>query len=451
MNNKEAALRNFIMPKERTTILTPLVINTIFSLTFFIYEDFLIRMLYGYFILACFVVWYFAGHLETITFSKDKMTALILAAVISVFSLMPNARIEQGVIYLMLSVDVAMIFVVLADPGENDVKMAFTLFKAAAVLVSVYTIAVFLVPDIYYSGTRYIISAKSASRADLLLRDGYGIVIGGNIVLGDYISFIGFVISLSSILTGLAKKREVWKEAAVCAVCLVSILAVNRKSELLMTLVVAVILFTQKISFRNARARKKARVILLGVAAAFALFIGVLAAQGRLSRYVFFVTRLFTNIAGETDLDVSSGRLDYWKIAIDMFKARPVLGEGWGRCADHMTDAYNVYLDHQMNNVHNNYLQLLAETGIVGFVLVLTPMIILLVRTYKKARRLRIAGMTASVAGVAVLTSLAFQTYGFLLSFIDPIWFKQIFWSLLASLLMMGNIKTGSSSGAETA
>ena len=71
--------------------------------------------------------------------------------------------------------------------------------------------------------------------------------------------------------------------------------------------------------------------------------------------------------------------------------------------------------------------------------LVLLPMIVLFVRTYKKARRNRAQGKTATVQGVATLTSLSFQLFSFLLSAIDQNWYKMVYWSFYASVLILAN------------
>lgn len=73
------------------------------------------------------------------------------------------------------------------------------------------------------------------------------------------------------------------------------------------------------------------------------------------------IKRITKSIIG-SDLDITSGRLPLWKAAIAMFKDAPVFGSGIGQyivAASMGTEA------------HNAYLQLLAETGIIGLLLFL--------------------------------------------------------------------------------
>ncbi len=67
--------------------------------------------------------------------------------------------------------------------------------------------------------------------------------------------------------------------------------------------------------------------------------------------------------------DLESGRWPLWQVAIAMVRDRPWLGHGWGTFVG-LAPAYRprptgLYYDH----AHNDYLELLAETGIVGFAL----------------------------------------------------------------------------------
>mgnify|MGYP001250808942 CR=1 FL=1 len=68
--------------------------------------------------------------------------------------------------------------------------------------------------------------------------------------------------------------------------------------------------------------------------------------------------------------DLEAGRWPIWQIAIEMFSQRPVLGHGWGSF-EHLAPAYRevpsgLYYTH----AHSEYLEVAAEAGIVGLMLV---------------------------------------------------------------------------------
>lgn len=61
--------------------------------------------------------------------------------------------------------------------------------------------------------------------------------------------------------------------------------------------------------------------------------------------------------------EMTNGRIDFfWVQAIEMFKKHPILGYGWG--------AFKAYSKNG-NDAHNIYLQLLVETGLIGFGMVI--------------------------------------------------------------------------------
>lgn len=70
--------------------------------------------------------------------------------------------------------------------------------------------------------------------------------------------------------------------------------------------------------------------------------------------------------------DFSSGREDLAGSAIKLFKENPVFGVGVGSF---------VKASHQYTDVHNTYLQVLCEQGIIGFLLMVIPLIICLLKT----------------------------------------------------------------------
>jgi O-antigen ligase len=71
-----------------------------------------------------------------------------------------------------------------------------------------------------------------------------------------------------------------------------------------------------------------------------------------------------------TQADFSSGRLDFWKIALQIFIHNPIFGAGFDSFAVVMSryDQWNGTF--RIEQAHNDYLQVLAEAGIFGLVCV---------------------------------------------------------------------------------
>jgi len=71
--------------------------------------------------------------------------------------------------------------------------------------------------------------------------------------------------------------------------------------------------------------------------------------------------------ASENMTDVSSGRIHFWKTAIEIIKTYPVLGAGLESFGVAFTQFDTQNGMFRVENAHNEYLQMLAEGGILGF------------------------------------------------------------------------------------
>jgi O-antigen ligase len=96
----------------------------------------------------------------------------------------------------------------------------------------------------------------------------------------------------------------------------------------------------------------------------------------------------------------ANGRIDQWHVAWRGFQAEPVAGTGAGTYAL-LWDRYRPY-DAQVEDGHSLYLEVLGELGVVGLVLVLSPVLAILGAFAWRARGPdRAAGAALLGAGVA--------------------------------------------------
>lgn len=83
-------------------------------------------------------------------------------------------------------------------------------------------------------------------------------------------------------------------------------------------------------------------------------------------------------IEAERSGDILNNRSDLYEYAIQLFLSNPIFGCGWGSYK-YLRDAnFNDY-----NHAHNVFLQLLAETGIVGFVIFVVLFAVMLINCAK--------------------------------------------------------------------
>jgi O-antigen ligase len=112
--------------------------------------------------------------------------------------------------------------------------------------------------------------------------------------------------------------------------------------------------------------------------------------------------RFYDRIGG----DMSSGRFDLYKSALKMFKEKPLFGWGPG--------AFNAIHD---TGVHNVYLQVLAENGMIGFINFIAIVIINFITIFRTIRLL--ASSETNQYHKYFLFSLYFQVFFILYSIFE--------------------------------
>lgn len=80
--------------------------------------------------------------------------------------------------------------------------------------------------------------------------------------------------------------------------------------------------------------------------------------------------------------DVSSGRILLWLKAMSLFQEKPLLGWGFGYFS-HLVVIRNTAM-----NVHNTYLQVLCETGIIGFILFIGMLFVNIIKSNKLLKKI---------------------------------------------------------------
>lgn len=102
--------------------------------------------------------------------------------------------------------------------------------------------------------------------------------------------------------------------------------------------------------------------------------------------------------------DISSGRFVLYREAWDMFIQHPVFGNGWGSFLSAMEGT-------NIQGVHNDYLQMLAENGIVGLVVFLAANLGCLYYTYKEFRTIRDAEFDGTQEKQWLYFSFSYQIF----------------------------------------
>lgn len=94
------------------------------------------------------------------------------------------------------------------------------------------------------------------------------------------------------------------------------------------------------------------------------------------TRFFGRFARTFINL--ENSIDVTTGRNNLYKFALSAFYDHPVFGIGIGKFMSYTGSE---------TAVHNTYLQILCEQGIIGLTLFLVPLIVILISTIVAVRK----------------------------------------------------------------
>ena len=140
--------------------------------------------------------------------------------------------------------------------------------------------------------------------------------------------------------------------------------------------------------------QKRSARIALGMAAFAVVLISLLVWLGGKE-----LTSRVGSISQEARGEISGGmRLSIYKDGIRMFGHRPVLGWGLGTFPAIYPQFRSFYTNFFVNEAHNDYVQLLAEMGLVGFGIMVWFLIVM----YRHARR-KIAKWSTEVTSAATL------------------------------------------------
>ena len=113
-------------------------------------------------------------------------------------------------------------------------------------------------------------------------------------------------------------------------------------------------------------------------------------------------------IENATD-DISSGRFHFWSVAWQIFLANPILGTGFDSFAMAFTRFDTQSGMQRVEQAHNDYLQMLSDGGIVGFLIAFSFIVLLVRKALKRIReesddlvRTTVIGGLAGCVGILV-------------------------------------------------
>lgn len=412
-----------------------LPILCLFTVTFFVYRDFDIRMLYGYAVLALILGVHVLRRLwqERIPAMDPVRTALVLlATAVLVNFFRPDSRHDADSISFIISMLICCGFAILANPGEKSAKIALAICFAGAVGIAAYVQFFEYNPWYFWNWFLMKLSVTAGTELCHYVPKGYGFTLGG-FTFTDYVLYIGMAVCCGYASCG---RKFDWKSALalVCAgVFLETILIVGRRGELLCAVVCLMLLVLILCN------KKQRRFLVIGGIVACVVCFGAIVALlpwlkqfQPLVRYVMTVEQI---LSGQ---DITSGRSDLYVLAWNAFRENPIFGIGWDQFQTQIPlDFQALHGQGAVKNVHCVYLQFLTETGIVGTPFLVAPMFYCYWLACSQLKRLKKHPGEFQTARMLCVSSFMVQSFLLILSIYDPTFQKIVFWCFYAMALLM--------------
>ena len=415
-----------------------LLILTLFTVTFFIYRDFDIRMLYGFALLGVFLLSAFVLRIrnaQPLEQHSVRGAMLFLAVVLLLSFLRPDSQHSADTLSWILSMLICTAFVWLSLESEAESKRSLNVLLFAAAAMTAFVLLARLFPEQVYSLLYPRLSPVAQHYFDYFLPFGYGLSLGGY-TFTDYVIFAGIAVCWGRIA---AAKQRSWRDLGWLGLIFLfgfAILTLGRRGELLMAVVLCGLMVLLLCSW-------KMRIALIvggtaGVLGFLWLFVRFLP-QFKEIDFLYRYVRTIENLVN--GYDFTSGRTGLYALAIEGFRSSPLFGIGFDQFYTLVNPLLTDIEGKVMQDTHNIYLQMLCETGLVGTVLILGPLFWLLFITF---RTLQAARRQEEKRGVEALTvSLLIQSYLLSLGLLDPTFQKIVFWCFygVSAMLLLGGIR----------
>lgn len=291
-------------------------------------------------------------------FSKKYLTIWAILSIYLVWNSVVN--FPNSIKYLLV------FFVGYALVNRNlsiaDYKQVFSICKIAAILDTFLTLIQYYAPGFYYPfAQKWFFYSNQYEQV---------------VYMGQYVkqfsglfyevSFSALILSFGIIIYVIEMFEEVKKSRKIVnfIVALLSYYAViltGKRSFMLIIPVVVALLYLIKDGQK------------LTVKHLIVVFIGVMVLVFSMDKLLDVFFSIISKGSGHT-ADLSSREL-FWGLALDMFKESPLIGKGLNSF-DIAFNASGIRAEYyDFAGTHNSYIQLLSETGIIGFVLYMAAII----------------------------------------------------------------------------
>lgn len=280
---------------------------------------------------------------------------LILSLLVIVFS---TNNIGDDLTYI-IRYAVLILIVILMKYDEKMPRAFFYCILAAGIIHVVATVFFYFDLDFYLKNIYP--TFDSHQRAHLYAqayRNHHAVGLSNNYSQNGIYMAIAFC-SLFSLFYSRHRKG-IWWKAALTVTALTALVLTGKRAVLIFS--VFAVLMTYVMSKKGVFANKLISGVLVVSIVMLILYFLSFYVEGIAASF----DRLFASFDNSNEsFDVSNGRFKLYSIAWGFFKDSPIFGIGWREFNKVVVDYFNQ--DSVLRDTHNVFLQLLCETGIIGF------------------------------------------------------------------------------------
>lgn len=274
-----------------------------------------------------------------------------------------------------------------------DLMLIFSIITSVATWISVIS------PGFY---TNSIVPfLDSASKSEILRELNQGNLCGltTHYSRNAYYVVFGLITLLSRIWSGGKTRTENFTWYILMIFETITLLAIGKRGHLVFWLIALYIVYIlmQRNAFDKVKNSLKLSIAVVVIGLAIFYFFPD-------ARHTF--ERFFAEAGSD---DFSNGRLMNYAVAMDVFMNKPIFGIGIG---GFRTLTNNVYA-----GVHNDYIQFLCETGIIGFVLFVGLEVFSLYEAGSLLRKTIINSVLSAQMKTILIWSMFFQLFVFFYAF----------------------------------
>ncbi|MBO4212876.1 MAG: O-antigen ligase family protein [Clostridia bacterium] len=339
-----------------------------------------IILVYAAYALVCVAFLFFSKRVSIYRESIFLMVYLLFGAVSMLWAENSGAAFTKVRTILLL-------LVLLILVTTYIVKLGKPIYVMAAISIGSLALAVYMVAQYGFSGIFEAFEETEERVGDLINNVN---AIANSLVVG-LLAMIGMAFLY----------RKIWLviPIAFTSICLFAAGSRTATISLIAGLVILILFWLR--SMKSSMGRLAGTISVIVAAVAIFFLIRDLPAFQTLTMRMENIFSFFTGEAKVIKENSTEVRMDYIRLGWEQFLKTPIFGNGIGCAGYAMEETYN-----RVTYLHNNYIEILASGGIIGFILFYAPYAIALVSLLKRVFKDRDRTPVVVITLVLLITRL---------------------------------------------